>query len=197
MSHTTLDLPTLIGSRICHDLISPIGAIANGLELLGMTGAVTGPEMGLISDSAESAGARIRFFRIAYGAPGQQIMGRAEVAGLLRDAGRGGRVQVRWLSEDAQPRRMIRLAFLALQCCETAMPYGGKVTIRVDGLAWSITGEADKMHFETAVWAALDAGDTDAITAATVQFALLPTVARDEGRCVTCVRETRRLRISF
>ena len=38
MAQTELDLAALISSRICHDLISPIGAINNGLELLGMSG---------------------------------------------------------------------------------------------------------------------------------------------------------------
>ncbi len=54
------DLAALIGSRICHDLISPIGAIGNGLELLSMAGA-GGPEVALISDSVSNANARIRF----------------------------------------------------------------------------------------------------------------------------------------
>lgn len=61
------DLSALIGSRICHDLISPLGAIGNGLELLQMSGASESPEMTLIADSVTSANARIRFFRIAYG----------------------------------------------------------------------------------------------------------------------------------
>ena len=39
------DLAALVGSRICHDLISPIGAIGNGVELLMMEGAAKGPEM--------------------------------------------------------------------------------------------------------------------------------------------------------
>lgn len=64
MVQINLDLPALIGSRICHDLISPIGAINNGLELLNMagTGAAPGPELELIGQSVESASARIRFF---------------------------------------------------------------------------------------------------------------------------------------
>ena len=49
MSHTHSNLATLIGSRICHDLISPIGAIHNGLELLELSGGMSQtPEMQLI-----------------------------------------------------------------------------------------------------------------------------------------------------
>ena len=65
MQQTNASLATLIGSRICHDLISPIGAINNGLELLELTGGAQGPEMDLISNSVEHAEARIKFFRIA------------------------------------------------------------------------------------------------------------------------------------
>ena len=59
---------TLIGSRICHDLISPIGAINNGIELIEMGSTASTPEMTLISESVVNASARIRYFRIAFGA---------------------------------------------------------------------------------------------------------------------------------
>ncbi len=80
------DLATLIGSRICHDLISPIGAIGNGVELLAMTGSAgdVSPELDLISQSVENANARIRYFRISFGATSSsQIMGRQEVLSVL------------------------------------------------------------------------------------------------------------------
>jgi histidine phosphotransferase ChpT len=64
------DLTALVGSRICHDLVSPLGAIGNGVELLGLTGIAPSPEMALIVESVENANARLRFFRIAYGAAG-------------------------------------------------------------------------------------------------------------------------------
>ena len=56
----TLDLAALVGSRICHDLISPIGAIGNGVELLSLTDGDTGAEMDLINESVQNANARIR-----------------------------------------------------------------------------------------------------------------------------------------
>ena len=93
MGETNVNLAALIGSRICHDLISPIGAISNGLELLDLAGGVQGPEMDLIADSVGNAGARIRFFRIAYGAAGDQMLGRAEVVSVLDDMTRGGAVK--------------------------------------------------------------------------------------------------------
>ena len=67
MSQNNVNIGALIGSRICHDLISPIGAINNGLELLSMSDERDGPEFDLITESVGNASARIRFFRIAYG----------------------------------------------------------------------------------------------------------------------------------
>ena len=67
MTQDAIELNDLIGSRICHDLISPLGAIGNGVELLTMSGMTEVPEMTLISESVENANARIRFFRIAFG----------------------------------------------------------------------------------------------------------------------------------
>ena len=181
---TNADLAALIGSRICHDLISPIGAITNGLELLTMSGGPSGPEMELIADSAGNAGARIGFFRIAYGATGTQMMSQFEISTILDALTAGTRMLTDWQPADPQPRRDVRLAFLALQCCESALPYGGTVTIARDDSGWSITGQGDTINADEALWSALSPESSAApqVTAATVQFALLAQHARAETR---------------
>ena len=141
-----INLSALIGSRICHDLISPIGAINNGLELLGMTAGQSSPEMALISESVENAAARIRFFRVAYGAAGEQMMGRPEIASILKDLTKGGRLEYEWEPEAPAPRAQVRLVFLAVQCIESSMPYGGKVTIKIDDGRWVLLGSANKQN---------------------------------------------------
>ncbi|MEX0366851.1 MAG: histidine phosphotransferase family protein [Ruegeria sp.] len=198
MGKSNVNLAALIGSRICHDLISPIGAITNGLELLDMAGGVQGPEMELISDSVDNAGARIRFFRIAYGASGEQSLGRSEVAGLLGDLSRTGRVKTHWGPVDAKPRSEIKLAFLALQCCETAMPFGGTVEVACDEGRWSVTGTADKLNIDPDLWQGLSKpGSGAAITPALVQFMLLPDVAAEMNRRVRVETTATQLTIRF
>lgn len=182
MGDSNVNLASLIGSRICHDLISPIGAITNGLELLDLTGGVQGPEMDLIADSVGNAGARIRFFRIAYGAAGEQIMGRPEVVSVLEDLNRGGRLNVAWGPLEGQSRGEVRLAFLALQCVETALPYGGEVRIMVEDGTWTVTGKAPKLNVDQGLWDGLSGKGTTEITPALVQFALLPAATADLGR---------------
>ena len=188
----------MIGSRICHDLISPIGAIANGLELLDLTGAEQGPELDLIADSAGNAGARIRFFRVAFGAAGDQQLGRAEIVAILQDMTRGGRLRLDWRPEGACRRDEVRLAFLAILCCESALPQGGTVMVTREDGAWRLAARGEKLAVDEALWARLasDCPDTD-LSPAQVQFALLPVVARDMARALAVATGAEEIAIGF
>ncbi|WP_082688636.1 histidine phosphotransferase family protein [Ruegeria marisrubri] len=198
MGESNVNLAALIGSRICHDLISPIGAISNGLELLDMAGAMRGPELELISGSVGNAGARIRFFRIAYGEAGDQTLGSSEVSELLDALGQAGRLKAHWRPTTAKPRQEVRLAFLALQCCETAMPLGGHVEIEYDNGHWSVTGTADKLTIDPDLWRGLTSKTAPArITPALVQFALLPEAAAAAGRRLRVDTTSTRIAIRF
>ncbi len=168
------ELTALVGSRICHDLISPLGAIGNGLELLQMSGQAQSPEMALIAESVESANARIRFFRIAYGhADEAQVVRGSEMRAVLKAMFHTGRVTVAWLPDD-QPRSEAKLAFLILQCLEAALPYGGTITVTDGHAGREILAKADRMVIDEALWAKLsDPADTTALRPAQVQFGLL------------------------
>ncbi|OYX41821.1 MAG: histidine phosphotransferase [Rhodobacterales bacterium 32-67-9] len=181
------DLIALLGSRICHDLISPLSAIGNGVELLMMSGAVPGPEIALISESVTNANARIRYFRIAYGsaAPGQSVA-RAEIRSILDDMTRGGRLAIDWQVPGDVSRIEAKLAFLALQCLETALPYGGRIRIAADGDIWRIGAEAAKMKLDAGLWERLTTpGAGTEVAAAHVQFLLFPAELQRQGRTLT------------
>ncbi|MEO9652953.1 MAG: histidine phosphotransferase family protein [Roseobacter sp.] len=192
MGQSNVNLGALIGSRICHDLISPIGAINNGLELLGMSGGTPGPEMDLIQESVGNASARIRYFRVAFGSAGEQVMGRAEIVSILKDVMQGSRLHVAWGPMDAQPRSSVRMAFLALLCVETAMPYGGRIEISQHEGHWLLHGQADKLNIDEALWGILATREVPAdLRPAQVQFALLPLIASDiDRRVVTEIAES-------
>ncbi len=184
MGQNNANLAALIGSRICHDLISPIGAINNGLELLNMAGSSEGPEMDLISESVENASARIRFFRIAYGAASAQPVSRAEIVSILQDSMRGGRLTMAYGPLDAQPRWAVRMVFLGLQCVEAAMPYGGRIEVSLSDGTWTITGHGDKFSVDGVLWDRLRSGDVEGLAPAHVQFGLLHYHALDVNRTV-------------
>lgn len=178
------DLTSLLGSRICHDLISPLGAIGNGLELLEMTGGGVGPEMDLISQSVRNANARIRFFRVAFGTAGQgQTVSKAELGSILEESYAGGRIG---LSHDLGPdisRRDARAALLVMLCVESALPRGGSVSVAGGTGTWAITAQSPHISFDPAMWSG--AANADGLRAAEVQFALLPDAMRQAHRSLS------------
>ena len=176
------DFAALIGSRICHDLISPVGAINNGIELIQMTTPSLGPEMAMSSESVTNASARIRFFRIAFGAAGEQLVGRQEVMSILKDVYVDTCLTVVWGPVDGQSRKKVRLTFLTVMCLETGMPYGGRIEVAQDGDNIIMTGHADKFKVDGALWAALKGSHTDDdLRPAQVQCGLLPFLAEQDG----------------
>jgi histidine phosphotransferase ChpT len=180
------DLTALVGSRICHDLISPLGAIGNGVELLELSGIPHTPEMALISESVETANAKIRFFRIAYGmAQPDQRIARSEVTATLTAAARSGRISYFWSPDGDQNRAEVRAVFLLLQCFESAMPHGGDIRVERDGPHWELTCEGDHLKVDEVLWGTMmSARNRPAVTASQVQFLLLPEVLNDLNRAL-------------
>jgi histidine phosphotransferase ChpT len=187
----TLDLAGLVGSRLCHDLISPVGAIGNGLELLELSGVAPSEEMHLIRASVEAATARISFFRIAFGATkGTQSMSPKEIKTVLDATYRDSRITLVWDTPDSQPRSEVRLAFLALACLETAMPWGGTIEVRRTHDAWVLHARAERLKIDSGLWDLLRRGSAEAeITGGTVQFGLLAQSAQ-AGRRPVSVTQT-------
>ncbi len=167
------DLVALVGSRIAHDLNNPIGAIANGVELLGLTGQAEGPEFGLITESVENARRRIKTFRIAFGAaaPGQTVAA-AEIAELIAPGADGRRLEIDWPVTEALARQEAKCLLLALMCIESAMPWGGRASVRRGPDGWRVEAAAERMRIEPH-WALLDGGPAPRDLAANaVHFAL-------------------------
>lgn len=196
-AQSDIDLIALLGSRLCHDLISPMGAIGNGVELMAMSGAPMSPELQLIAESVTAANARLKFFRVAFGqAAADQRMGTPEVRGVLSEMSRSGRLNFVWDVEGDHPRRLVKMCFLSLLCLEAALPWGGVITIRAQNGTWTIEAESKKTKQDPALWAALS-GDGVQVSAAQVQFALLPKEAARSRRAVAWDIEETRARISF
>jgi histidine phosphotransferase ChpT len=198
MSADRPDFAALIGSRICHDLISPLGAIGNGVELLQMGPGGKSPEVALIADSVAHAGARIRMFRLAFGSSGEEArVARGEVTGILSDMTRGGRVAVDFDGPTDLSRREVKMAFLALMCLETALAFGGKVRVeRAD--RWTLTGEGRRLKIDPALWQLLVGPvETAELAPAHVHFALLADEAQRNGRRLAVEVGETAVRIAF
>src|SRR5215470_15938788 len=133
-----LELAALISSRICHDVISPVGAIANGLEMLGeeQDDAMREQTMALIRKCARQASAKLQFARLAFGAAGSAG---AEID--LRDAERVARDFMQetkqtldWRGPVATlPKNKVMLLLNLVALGVAALPRGGTVSVDVRG----------------------------------------------------------------
>ena len=183
-------LAGLVAARLCHDLVSPLGAIGNGVELLEMSGDFPGiarsPELALIAESVRAARARIRSYRIAFGhAPDGQRAAAAEIAQVMLDHTAAGRLSVTMDAQGDMPRIEARMLMLALMCLETAMPWGGRVLICRAGDCWRLVAEASRTRDEPGLWRLLAEGMPlahAAPPAAEVHFAVLGQLAAEAGR---------------
>jgi histidine phosphotransferase ChpT len=130
------ELAALLCSRVCHDIISPVGAINNGLELLDEGGADE-DAMRLIRQSARNASARLQFARIAFGAAGS--------AGMQIDTGdaeavaqaffRNEKPDLVWNGARALlPKNKVKLLLNLLLVAAGAIPRGGRLTVNLEGL---------------------------------------------------------------
>ncbi|MCW1950832.1 MAG: histidine phosphotransferase family protein [Octadecabacter sp.] len=178
------NLNALIGSRICHDLINPLGAIGNGIELLGLSGVADSPEMALVADSVQNASAKVRFLRLAFGdTTADQVVQRTEIISILQAISNGGRLTYSWNVPNDPPRTDVRTALLSVMCIETALPLGGDIQIGLDQNNWTIEAKHERLNLDPALWAPLSKGDcAQTLTAAQVHFGLLPQSAAEAGR---------------
>ena len=131
-----LDLAALLCSRVCHDVISPVGAIVNGLEVLEdeKDEAMRGFAQDLIKKSAKQASARLQFARLAFGAAGSA--GAAIDTGDAENVARGfigdERTQLSWdMPRVLLPKNQVKLLLNLLVIAAGTIPRGG--TIHVHG----------------------------------------------------------------
>jgi len=194
-------LADLIGSRLCHDLSNPLGAIGNGVELLDLTGSAQGPEMDLIRDAVGDALARVRFFRLAFGYAGPDHMTSArEARTTLEELYRSSRVAPVWSPQDDMPRRQVKLAFLMMLCAETALPMGGDVRLSMAaGGRWSLVAEAGRVTVDEPLWSVLRFGPGALgrpLRPAEVQFLALHETAEAMARTLNFVHDEKTLRLT-
>ncbi len=193
------DLVALVGSRIAHDLASPLGAIANGVELLGLAGQADSPELALITESVTNATARIKAFRIAFGAarPGQTVSD-TDLRALFAAGPEGRRLEIDGPDAGDVPRPAGKLILLALMCVETALPWGGRVQVTRDDTRWQIAARGERMRVDPALWAHLATPQPPAsIAPAEVHFALIGAEAAAQGRSLAVDIAEPGLTISF
>ena len=141
-----LDLASLLCSRLCHDMLSPVGALSNGLELLRDE---KDPEMRrrcmeLLEQSAKASADKLKFFRLAFGAAGGfgQMVSVSEARDLITALiGDSGRIELDWKVPSAElpkaaVKTLLNLAAIGLE----ALVRGGTLEVGAE-----MTGEASEI----------------------------------------------------
>jgi histidine phosphotransferase ChpT len=156
-----LDLAALLCSRVCHDIVSPVGAIANGLEMMDEEDDEEMRKLALelVRRSARQASAKLQFCRMAFGAAGG--------AGSTLDVGEAGdiaqlflgdeKVKLSWLAaRGARDKNEVKLMLNLLLLAMAAVPRGGTVTIEATDDLLSATAEGDGARLADKTKAVLD-----------------------------------------
>jgi len=184
-----LRVAELLCSRLCHDLISPVAAMSNGLELLGADGGGMDDDIaGLLSLSVGQAAGRLTFYRAAYGLGGDSAdaLSLDDVAGLVRGLVESDAIE-RGLPAGAEPlgrgpaKLLLNAAALGLE----TLPKSGRLAVSVSrdgGFAVEVVteGKGVSMRPETAAATAADA-DIGALTPRSVQGYFTAWLARSAG----------------
>jgi histidine phosphotransferase ChpT len=133
-SLTPAELAALLCSKVCHDIISPVGAINNGLELLDEGGADE-DAMNLIRASARNASAKLQFARIAFGAAGS--------AGMLIDTGDAQSVATAYMQNEKPEfswtgtralvaKNKVKLLLNLILTANACIPRGGRIAVELE-----------------------------------------------------------------
>src|SRR5258707_129122 len=130
----SLDLAALLCSRVCHDVISPVGAIVNGLEVLEeeKDAEMRGIALDLIRKSAETASARLQFCRLAFGAAGSvsALIDTGDAEQVARGLFADGRTQLEWTGPRILlPKNKVKLILNLCLVAAGAIPRGGVVLV--------------------------------------------------------------------
>ncbi len=127
----------LLASKVCHDLVSPVSAINNGVELIeDIGGSVVAEAMKLIGDSGTKAARRLRLFRLAYGRAGSETnLGVKDARQVAEQYLAGTKISLIWpvelfASELSSSRGFLKLLLNLVVFGEEILPYGGVITLR-------------------------------------------------------------------
>lgn len=129
-----IEFAALLVSRVCHDLVSPVGAVVNGLEVLEdeRDATMRADALKLVVSSAEQAAARLQFARIAFGAAGSAgaELDLTEVGRIVKGLVQGGKVSIDWQAAQVNwPKDWAKLLMNAALLGADSLPRGGMVRV--------------------------------------------------------------------
>ena len=200
-----IDIAALLVSRLCHDLVSPVGAVVNGLEVLEDENdvAMRADALRLVAASAEQASARLQFARLAFGAAGSAgaELDLAEVGRIVSGLLNGGRIELVWSLESVYwPKDWAKLLMNSVLLITDCLPRGGTVKVeRVEGTErprFCITAKGPMVRLSQETERALAGETTAGLDARSIQPYLTSRLAQHVGARLSAVTGMGEIRIS-
>lgn len=196
MTISPIDFASLLCSRLCHDLLSPVGALNNGLELLAdeTDPAMRQRCMELLAESARTSANKLKFFRLAFGAAGgfgdriDPREARAAIDGLVADA---KRTTLGWLVEaDTLPKPAVKALLNLALIANEALVRGGTLDVGAEEnggqLEIVVKIEGPRVILDEELRRTLVAGDTE-VSARTAAAWLVRMLVTEAGGTVQLV----------
>lgn len=190
-----LDLAALVSSRICHDVINPVSAISNGLEMLSEEpdDEMREAAMDLIRKSASQASAKLQFARLAFGAAGSAgaEIDLRDAEKVARDFAQGtGKHEVIWSGPALTlPKNKVKLLLNLVALGVVALPRGGSVDVAISGdasnIAFVVTAKGTAARLNDQVRTLLTGGNGLEVDAHSIQPYYAGRVARASGMTVS------------
>ena len=188
----SIDLAAMLCSRLCHDMLSPVGALSNGLELLAME---TDPEIRanvveLLEQSATISTNKLKFFRLAFGAAGgfgervEVAEPQALIEALIADK---GNITINWaLAEPTLGKPAVKVLLNFAQIAIDALVRGGTLDIGAevrDGACEIVVrAGGPKIAFDETIGKALDGSlDRSELTSRTAAAHMINLLASESG----------------
>jgi histidine phosphotransferase ChpT len=188
-SLTPLDLAALLCSRVCHDVISPVGAIINGLEVLDgeEDDEMRAVAMELIKKSATSASARLQFCRLAFGAAGSfgASIDTGDAEQVARDIFASDRTILKWAAaRRLASRNSVKLLLNLCLIAAGSIHRGGVITVDMtndeDGMTIRVEAKgANAKLSHSAAYVLTNAFPTEAIDGQSIQLYFTTLLARE------------------
>ena len=191
---TPMQLAALIASKVCHDIISPVGAIANGLEMMEMEkdADMRAFALDLVKQSSVTAAAKLKFARVAYGAGGS--------TGASIDTGNAKEVAEGYMALEKPdfvwngprliaPKNRVKLLLNVVYLSTHAVPRGGQVSVAVQGpqevMGFTVRCSGRRAHVPADLTKLMEGGLEGEVTVPQVQPLYTLLLAREEGMTFT------------
>lgn len=204
MSDDRVDFASMLASRLCHDLLSPVGAFANGLELLAdeKDPAMRERCFELLEQSARTSANKLKFFRLAFGSAGgfgelvPADEAKSAIQGIIGDRA----IDLNWMiGSDPLPKPAVKIILNLSLLLVDALVRGGRLDVGCEKQGGNPDGaieialhvEAERIFLDADVETILRDGEgATAMTSRTAPAVLVQAVAAQNGGTVMLARET-------